>query len=38
MSLCTILVLMQCYCKIVLVKKFAADDYFSVLALVSLVV
>jgi hypothetical protein len=38
MSLCPILVLMRCYCKLVLVKKFTADDYFSVLALVSLVI
>jgi hypothetical protein len=34
MAICTLLVLLRCYCKIVIVKNFAADDYFSVLTLV----
>jgi hypothetical protein len=36
--LCTLLVLLRCYCKLVIVKNFAADDYFSVLTLVSFLV
>jgi hypothetical protein len=31
---CTLLVLLRVYCKLVIVKNFAADDYFSVLTLV----
>ncbi|KAH7389399.1 hypothetical protein DE146DRAFT_162211 [Phaeosphaeria sp. MPI-PUGE-AT-0046c] len=34
-AICTILVGLRCYCKLVLVKNFAADDYFSVLTLVA---
>jgi hypothetical protein len=37
-AICTILVLLRCYCKLVIVKNFAADDYFSVLTLVSFLV
>ncbi|KAL1611991.1 hypothetical protein SLS60_000214 [Paraconiothyrium brasiliense] len=37
-AVCTLLVLLRCYCKIVLVKNFAVDDYLSVLALVSFLV
>lgn len=33
-AICTLLVSLRCYCKLVLVKNFAADDYFSVLTLV----
>lgn len=33
-AICTLLVGLRCYCKLVLVKNFAADDYFSVLTLV----
>ncbi|KAJ4312517.1 hypothetical protein N0V94_007410 [Neodidymelliopsis sp. IMI 364377] len=36
--ICTLLVLLRCYCKLVIVKNFAADDYFSVLTLVSFLV
>ncbi|KAF2019494.1 hypothetical protein BU24DRAFT_419111 [Aaosphaeria arxii CBS 175.79] len=35
LAICTILVSLRCYCKIVLVKSFAADDYLSVLTLIS---
>ena len=35
---CTLLVLLRCYCKLVIVKNFAADDYLSVLTLVSFLV
>jgi hypothetical protein len=31
---CTLLVFLRVYCKLVIVKNFAADDYFSVLTLV----
>ncbi|KAJ4357230.1 uncharacterized protein N0V89_001805 [Didymosphaeria variabile] len=37
-AVCTVLVLLRCYCKIVIVKNFAVDDYLSVLALVSFLV
>jgi hypothetical protein len=33
-ALCTLLVMLRCYCKLVIVKNFAADDYFSLLTLV----
>jgi hypothetical protein len=33
-AICTVLVLLRCYCKICIVKNFAADDYFSVATLV----
>ena len=36
--ICTLLVLLRCYYKLVIVKNFAADDYFSVLTLVSFLV
>jgi hypothetical protein len=36
--ICTLLVLLRCYCKLVIVKNFAADDYFSVLTLISFLV
>ncbi|KAI4654176.1 uncharacterized protein J4E78_007221 [Alternaria triticimaculans] len=36
--ICTLLVLLRCYCKLVLVKNFAADDYFSVLTLAAFLV
>lgn len=36
--ICTLTVLLRCYCKLVIVKNFAADDYFSVLTLVSFLV
>jgi hypothetical protein len=35
-TICTILVLLRVYCKVAIVKNFAADDYFSVLTLVGL--
>ncbi|KAF2450129.1 hypothetical protein P171DRAFT_516083 [Karstenula rhodostoma CBS 690.94] len=35
LCLCTLLVLLRCYCKLVIVKNFAADHYFSVLTLIS---
>jgi hypothetical protein len=35
-AICTLLVLLRCYCKICIVKNFAADDYFSVATLVCL--
>jgi hypothetical protein len=35
-TICTLLVLLRCYCKICIVKNFAADDYFSVATLVCL--
>jgi hypothetical protein len=34
-AICTVLVVLRCYCKVFLVKKFAADDYLSVITLVS---
>jgi hypothetical protein len=34
-AICTALVVLRCYCKVFIVKKFAADDYLSVLTLVS---
>ncbi|KAL5119635.1 hypothetical protein ACEQ8H_002481 [Pleosporales sp. CAS-2024a] len=34
-ALCTVLVLLRCYTKIFIVKSFAADDWFSVLTLMS---
>lgn len=34
-AICTVLVLLRCYCKVFLVRNFATDDYFSVLTLVS---
>ncbi|KAF2830824.1 hypothetical protein CC86DRAFT_316413 [Ophiobolus disseminans] len=37
-AICTLLVLLRCYCKVVIVKSFAADDYFSLLTLVSFLV
>jgi hypothetical protein len=33
-TICTILVALRCYCKLFIVKNFAADDYFSVATLV----
>lgn len=35
-AICTLLVLLRCYTKIFIVKSFAADDYCSVMTLVSL--
>jgi hypothetical protein len=37
-TICTILVLLRCYTKVFIVKNFAADDWFSVLTLVSFLV
>jgi hypothetical protein len=37
-ALSTIFVLLRCYCKLFVVKNFAADDYCSVLSLVSILV
>ena len=34
LAICTLLVGLRCYCKLVIVKNFAADDYFSLLTLV----
>ncbi|PVI04848.1 hypothetical protein DM02DRAFT_585438 [Periconia macrospinosa] len=34
-AICTLLVSLRCYTKLVLVKSFAADDYFSVLTLIA---
>lgn len=36
-AICTLLVLLRCYTKLVIVKNFAADDYFSVLTLVGII-
>jgi O-antigen ligase len=33
-ALCTLLVLLRCYCKVIIVKSFAADDWFSLITLV----
>jgi hypothetical protein len=35
-ALCTLLVLLRCYCKVIIVKNFAADDWFSLITLVRL--
>jgi hypothetical protein len=35
-AICTLLVVLRCYCKLVIVKNFAADDYFSLMTLVGL--
>ncbi|KAF1921648.1 hypothetical protein BDU57DRAFT_535286 [Ampelomyces quisqualis] len=37
-TLCTILVMLRCYCKLIIVKNVTADDYFSLLTLVSFLV
>ncbi|EUC26742.1 hypothetical protein COCCADRAFT_10466 [Bipolaris zeicola 26-R-13] len=38
MCICILLVMLRCYCKLVIVKNFSADDYCSVLTLVSFLV
>jgi len=37
-TICTVLVLLRCYTKVFIVKNFAADDWFSILTLVSFLV
>ncbi|EAT82067.2 hypothetical protein SNOG_10673 [Parastagonospora nodorum SN15] len=37
-TICTLLVLLRCYTKVFIVKNFAADDWFSVLTLISFLV
>jgi hypothetical protein len=35
-AICTLLVVLRCYCKVFIVKNFAADDALSLLTLVCL--
>lgn len=37
-TICTLLVLLRCYTKVFIVKNFAADDWFSILTLISFLV